>query len=195
MGIITGLTKNTPEKLLLDAGAFFKDYDVTTDTPATAASKLIGATQGGGSFSAVPTIRQMEVDGSKGNVKGLEAIDGWVVTMVANVKEVTADNIQLALGAATQAISESPENYTKITAKEAFDTTDYIDNLTWVGTLKGSDVPVIIILKNATSLNGLTLTVADKAEAVIPITLTGHYVLANLDDTPFEIYYPTPQES
>lgn len=194
MGLITGLTTKTPENLLLGAGAFFKGYDVAKDTPETAAAKLIGATQGGGSFNAVPTVRQIAVDGGKTNIKELEEIDDWVVTMVANVKEVTAENLKLALGAAVSAAAEAPEGYTKITGKETFDANDYLDNITWIGTLKGSKKPVIIVLKNALSLNGLSLAVADKNEATVPITLTGHYNLDNLDDVPFDIYYPTATE-
>ena len=194
MGLITGLTSKTPQNLLLGAGAFFKGYDVTKDTPETAMAKLLGATQGGGSFNAVPTVRQITVDGGKTNIKELETIDDWVVTMVANVKEVTADNLQLALGAATAVVDTAPEGYTKITGKGDFDEKDYQDNIAWIGTLKGSNKPVIIVLKNALSLNGLALAVADKNEALVPITLTGHYSLDKLDEVPFDIYYPAATE-
>ena len=46
--MFTGLTTKTPDNLLLDAGAYFKNYDIAKDTPETAKDKLIGATQGGG---------------------------------------------------------------------------------------------------------------------------------------------------
>ena len=191
---ISGITANTPDNLLLGAGAFYKGYVVATDTPETAAAKLIGATQGGGSFSAVPTVRRIEVDGAGGPVAGLETIDEWAITMVANAKEITVDNLKLALGAATSSTSTTPEGYTKIVGRADIDDSDYFDNITWIGRLKGSEKPVIIVLPNALSINGLTLTVADKAEAVIPITLTGHYSLNDLDTPPFEIYYPTATE-
>lgn len=187
---ITGITSETPENLLLNAGAFFKNYVVATDTPETAKSKLIGATQGGGSFSAVPNVRKIEMDGSSGNVKGLNTIDDWTVTMVANCKEVTVNNLKLALGAAKSETSSSPTNYTKITGKGDIENDDYITNLTWIGTLKGSEKPIMIVLKNALSINGLNLTVADKGEAVIPITLTGNYDPEHINELPFEIYYP-----
>lgn len=189
---ITGLTANTPKNLLLDAGAFFLNYDPAKDTPATAKEKLIGATQGGGSFSAVPTVRQHEVDGAPANTKGLETIDEWVTTMVANAKEVTINNLKIALGAAavSETISGGPEGYSKITGKSIIEDDDYSDNITWVGKLKGSEKPVIIVLSNALSINGLNLTVSDKNEAVIPITLTGHYELEDLETAPFDIIYP-----
>ena len=190
MSLITGLTTKTPQNLLLGAGAFFKGYDIATDTPETAKDKLLGATQGGGSFNAVPTVRQIAVDGGKTHVKELETIDEWVVTMVANAKEVTAENIALALGAAEIKDAETPEGYHHITGKSDFSANNYQNNITWIGTLKGSEKPVIIVLKNALSLNGLSLSVADKNEATVPITLTGHYSLDKLDEVPFDIYYP-----
>lgn len=194
--MISGVTSNTSKHLQLDAGAFLKNYDPTQDTWATAkATKLIGATAGGGSFAAVPTIRRIEVDGVKGATKGFEALDEWQVTMTANVKELTADLLKMALatGSYTGAKSPSSEtsnNYNKITASNELEDSNYLTNITWVGRLSGSSIPVIIVLKNALCTNGLTLTTQDKNEGVVALTLTGHYDPSNLDDPPFEIYYP-----
>lgn len=190
--MFSGFTAGTAKHLQLDAGAFLKDYDASTDTWETAkATKLIGDTVGGGSFSAVPTVRRIEVDGVKGAAKGLETIDEWVVTLTANVKEVTVESIKLALGAAaSEATSSAPANYTKITGKNEISDSDYLENMTWVGRLSGSNKPVIIIVKNALSTNGLTISFADKSEGVIPVTVTGHYTQDDLETPPFEIYYP-----
>lgn len=182
--MIRGLNSNTPSKLLLGVGAFYKDYIIGTDTPATATAKLLGATDGGGSFSATPAVRQVSVDGAPGPVKGLEVFDGWTAIMTANVKEVTLNNIKLALGAFDVASSGA------VHGKHDIDDDDYATNITWAGTLSGSDTPVYIVLKNALSLNGLSLSVSDKNEAVIPLTLTGHYALTDLETPPFEIVYP-----
>jgi len=192
---ITGVTSGTAKHLQLDAGAFFKNFDPATDTFASASSKLIGATAGGGSFAAVPTIRRIEVDGLKGATKGYEALDEWQVTLTANVKEITVDSMSLALATATSADTKSPSsvtsnNYTKITASNEIADTDYLTNVTWVGRLSGSQTPIIIVVKNALCTNGLTLTTADKSEGVIALTLTGHYDVSDLDTPPFEIYYP-----
>lgn len=194
--MFSGVTSNTSKHLQLDAGAFLKNYDPATDTWSTAkATKLIGATAGGGSFAAVPTIRRIEVDGVKGATKGFEALDEWTVTMTANVKEITVDAIKLALATGTSTATKSPSsetsnNYDKVTASNDLADSDYLTNITWVGTLSGSTLPVIIVLKNALCTNGLTLTTADKSEGVIAITLTGHYDPSDLTKVPFEIYYP-----
>lgn len=188
----TGFNANTAKKLLLDAGAFVRDFEPATDTWDTIKdTKVIGATQGGGSFSAVPTLRRIEIDGVKGAAKGLEALDEWVVTITANVKEVSAATLALALASSkTTPTEDAPAGYNKITANNEIALTDYLTNITWIGKLSGSDKPVIIVVKNALCTNGLSLTMADKAEGMIALTFTGHYDPADLDFPPFEIYYP-----
>lgn len=188
--VFSGFTAKTAENLLLDAGAFFKNFVVGTDTfdSALAEGKLLGATQGGGTFSAVPTIRKIEIDGVKGAAKGLEIIDEWVVTLMANIKEVTQESIMAAL--ATGVAVNGPTGYKKITVNNYIQLTDYIDNVVWVGKLSKTDTPVIIVVKNAISLGGLTLNMSDKSEGLIPTTFTGHYDATALDTPPFEIYYP-----
>lgn len=191
----TGVTANTAKHLQLDAGAFFKNFDPTTDTFASASAKLIGATAGGGSFAAVPTIRRIEVDGLKGATKGYETIDEWQVTMTANVKELTVGALELALATGSHTSVKSPNtvtsnNYEKIVAANDIADSNYATNVTWVGRLSGSQTPIIIVVKNALATNGLTLTTADKSEGVIAITLTGHYAVSDLETPPFEIYYP-----
>lgn len=188
MSKVTGLTSSTPTNLLLGAGAFFKNFVVGTDTVATATEKLLGATDGGGSFSAVPTVRQVSVDGGKANIKELQTIDQWTATMSMNLKEVTKANLELAIGAMKES---SMTDYTKIEAKDDFASTDYCDNIVWIGTIKGKTKPVIIELKNALSINGLSLTFADKNEATIPVTITANYDLTDLEASPFAVYYPT----
>lgn len=191
MKTYSGYTAETPKSLLLDAGAFFKNFYVGTDTfeSAVTAGKLLGATQGGGTFSAIPTIRPIQLDGVKGAAKGLEVIDEWVVTLTSNVKEVKKATIQAALAAFTIDTSTSSD-YDIITADNEIALTDYIDNITWVGKLSGTNDPVMIQVYNALNTSGLTLKVADKAEAVLALTFTGHYVDTNLDVPPFAIYYP-----
>lgn len=188
--MITGLTANTKKHLQLDAGALFKNYNPASDTPGTASAKLIGATVGGATLAMTPEVRQIEVDGAKGPTKGYEAIDSWTCTLTANVKEVTADVIKLALGSGASSTPSSPSNYTKVTINGDIASTDYIDNITWIGKMSGSDKPMMIVLKNVLSLNGFQFSVADKAEGNVPLVLTAHYDVADLDAVPVEIYTP-----
>ena len=189
--IFSGYTEDTPKHLLLDSGAFFANYNVETDDfdKAVAAGKLIGATRSGGKFDAVPTVRQPPIDGVKGRAKGLEIIDAWEVSIGANVLEVTADTLVLALGAAT-IDTETDQKYDIVQGKNSIELEDYIDNITWIGTLSGSSEPVIIQILNALNTNGLSLQTQDQNEAVMAMTFYGHYNAGELDRPPFTIYYP-----
>ena len=187
----SGYTAKTSENLLLDAGAFFVNYEMATDTFETAvtAGKLLGATRGGGSFSAVPEFRSIEVDGIKGKAKGLQVIDSWEVKMSSNVLEVTRESLAQAL-ASSSLDTATNLDYDIITAKNHVDLTDYIENITYVGTRSGSEEPLIIQIYNALNKNGLTLETADKGESVVAMEFEGHYDDAKLDSPPFAIFYP-----
>lgn len=191
MKVFSGYTEATPKSLLMDAGAFFKNFDVEKDDfdSAVVAGKLLGATKDGGEFSAVPTVRQIEVDGIKGKAKGLEVIDAWDVYLKANVLEIKRETLAAAL-CASETDEASNTKYDIITAKNGIELTDYIDNVTWVGTLSGSDEPVIIQVFNAINTDGLKLTTKDKDQAVIAMTFYGHYTQKDLNTPPFKILYP-----
>lgn len=187
----SGFTTETAKSLLLNAGAYFKNFNVGTDDfdSAVTAGKLIGATKGGGEFSAVPEIRQIEVDGVAGRAKGLETIDSWDIYLKANVLEVKEATIQSGLAASSVDTSTNID-YDIITASNNLEVSDYIDNITWVGTLSGSDKPVIIQIFNALNTDGLKFSTTDKAEATISLTFYAHYTQDDLDTPPFKIYYP-----
>lgn len=191
MTIFSGFTAETSKNLLLDAGAFFKNFYVGTDTYASAvlAGKLIGATSGGGRFQAVPTMRPIEIDGAKGPVKGLQVIDEWLVDINANVKEVTKQSIMAAL-VATAVDTSMSADYDIITAKSSIALTDYIDNITWIGKLSGTNEPVIIQVYNVLNMEGFGVDVADKAEGIINLAFRGHVIDTDLETPPFKIYYP-----
>ena len=187
----SGFTTETAKSLLLNAGAYFKNYDVGTDDfdSAVTAGKLIGATKGGGEFSAVPEIRQIEVDGVAGRAKGLETIDSWDIYLKANVLEVKEATIQSGLAASSVDTSTNTD-YDIITASNNLEVSDYIENITWFGTLSGSNKPVIIQIFNALNTEGLKFSTTDKAEATISLTFYAHYTQDDLDTPPFKIYYP-----
>lgn len=191
MKTYSGFTDKTPKSLLLDAGTFFKNYDVTTDTfeTAIAGGKCIGATLGGGEFNAKPEIRPIEIDGVKGKAKGLEVLDSWDVLIKANVIEVNEDTIKMSL-CASDLDTSSNEDYDILKGRNNIELSDYIDNITWVGTLSGSNKPVIIVVRNALNTEGLVLQTQDKNQAVVATSFSGHYAMEDLQSPPFEIYYP-----
>lgn len=189
---ITGVTEQTAQSLLLDSGAFFVDFDVATDAVETAQAKLLGATSGGGNFVAKPNFRDVKVDGVKGKVKGLKILESWDVTIGASLLEFKKSVMEDALAAVTStATTISTKNYTKIEGKNIIETTDYLNNITWIGTLSGSDEPVIIQVFNALNTEGLKINPKDNEDIVAELNFEGHFDLTKPDVPPFAIYYPT----
>lgn len=187
----SGYTEKTAKNLLLDAGAFFVNFDIEEDTFDTAITegKLLGATRGGGSFTAIPELRAIEIDGIRGKAKGLQVIDEWEIKMTSNVLEVTKEGLARAL-TASEIDTEINETYDVISAKNYIELTDYMDNITYVGKISGSDEPLIIQIYNAMNTTGLTLETEDKSESVIEMEFEGHYDETNIDSPPFKVFYP-----
>lgn len=186
----TGYTCSTADSLLLNAGAFFKNFDILEDTYETAmqSGKCLGATQGGGSFVATPEVRQMDIDGAD----SITVYDTWEVKITSNLIEIKPDTLKLALGSGV--IAEHNERYFSIKAKRMLDNNDFLDNITWIGSLSGSNEPVIIQIFNAINTSGLTITVAPKAQSVLAVEFTAKSDTCknpeDIDFAPFVIYYP-----
>lgn len=176
-----GFTTNTPNNLLIDAGAVYKNYGLANEA-------LIGATSGGNEFAISIKTREIKVDGLKGTVKGLTRIISTDVTLKVNMLELTTDILKMALmGVVDTSINAG---YDTITGKTEILLTDYIDNIAIVGRLSGSLQPVIIILKNALSSNGITFSAKDSTDNVLPVTFIGSIDPLNPAVSPYEIRYP-----
>nr|DAH98925.1 MAG TPA: major tail protein [Caudoviricetes sp.] len=191
--VLNGFTANTATNLQLDAGIFVRgladpsSFTGTVTTPA----KTIGATSGGGSFTAIPTFRNIfeDLDGARGVYKGGQVIDSWEIKMTTTIKEMTAENLKLALAAADTSAASSGKYDTTVARLEVKEE-DYLDNFCFIGTINGQDTPVIIEMKNVLNMSGLNLTVADKATGSVSLELQAHFDLSKPDEVPFKIYTP-----
>ena len=204
-----GITSATPLNLQLDAGAFFIGFGIATDTDASAkaAGKCIGATQGGGTFTAKPSIRNVEVDGAVGRVKGLADIETWDISLSATVIETTVKTLKTALAAATATKGTGteqetgngiPTGYTAVTGNAGISDTDYLSGFTWVGGLSGSDKPIIIQIKNALNEDGLSVDFKAKSEGKVKLTMYAYNSLEDFESDSvspaFTIYEPDVEE-
>ena len=146
MPLKTGLTDRTIVNLQLNAGVLLTKYTKGTDIEE---DDIIGATRGGGSFTAVPTVHQAAVDGAPTYTKGLERVDDWVITLNATMVEVSDEAISRALGVGVTK-TETGTGTTKdttFTVKRTVNDADYKD-LYWVGDLSNGQ-NVVIKIKNA----------------------------------------------
>jgi hypothetical protein len=184
-----GVTQNTAERMLLDAGAIYKNlqYD---ELSGEFTGEVLGATSGGNEFVVEIEQRAPEIDGVKSRIKGLKFVNSHEAQLTVNLKEITAQNIKLAIGPAD--IDESDANFDIVTGRTAIQNGDYLENIAFVGRLSGNDKPVVIQLQNALSAEGFTLSAEDDNEAVIPITFHAHadFEDAQAGKVAYQIYYP-----
>jgi len=197
----SGYSAQTPDKLLLDAGAIFKNFIVGTDTYASAkaAGKCLGATQKGSEFSAVEQLRRLEIDGVHTRTKGDTLIDGWETYIKTTLCEITAENLKLALGTA-DIKNSTVTGYKEIRGRDTIRDEDYVENITYVGNVLGEDSPIIIQVFNGFSESGLTITSEDKNNATVECQFYGYNDPSVYDDVeeelepPFAIYVPVTEE-
>lgn len=194
--MITGLRPATFESLQLNAGVFLFNFDVSSYTDTTkledailealeAGTNILGATVGGGTFVATPSIRQIEADGMRYPVMGSTVNDMWTIKLTTTLKEITPQNFTHALMTCD---AEYSGNVTKLTVRTDITEDDYIPMVTWVGdTSKGF---VAIQLDNCLNIAGATFTFTDKGEGQIPVEFQAHVAdITNMDKAPFQIFF------
>lgn len=198
---VTAVRPQTFKRLQLDAGAFIKNFDVSTYTEYDALeealfaaiaddTKTLGATVGGGTFTASPTMRSIEVDGKRYEFKGSTVIDAWDIKLTATLKEITPDNFTLALGTAekTEDKSFTTGKKTTIKLRTSIEDSDYIQNLVWFGNT--SEGLVAVALDNALNNTGVTLTFSDKGEGSLPVEFHAYQdTVENNEYAPCAIYF------
>jgi hypothetical protein len=184
-----GYNSNTAKRFLLDAGAVYKSVtfdELTGDFTGT----LLGATSGGNEFVLNQSLREIEVDGVKGRAKGLTVIEREDAELLINLKELTAQNIALALAGGN--VDTADTNYDIITSKGKIEDADYLPSIAFVGRQSGTNKPVVILMENVLSIEGLTVKTEQNNETIVPIRLAAH---ADADDIatgkiPVKIYWP-----
>lgn len=180
-----GFTNKSTERFIIDAGAVYLNSTFDEGTGEFTGT-LLGATSGGNEFVIQQELREIEVDGVKGRGKGLEVITFQNPTLTVNLKEMTAENLTMALAGGE--LDTSDTHYDVLTSKGTIDLEDYISNIALVGRLTGSEKPVVIVVENVLSIEGLTMTFEDDNEVVIPVAFAGHYDESS--KAPFKIYFP-----
>lgn len=206
--VLNGFTPETAKNLQLDAGIFLKSVSnvqelanliigikagETFDSILPEGTTKIGATSGGGSFTAIPEIRNLmeDLDGARGTYVGGNVIDNWEIKMTTTMAEITSENLKMALCASDIKKATTEEKYDEITARNDIRDTDYIDNICWLGTQQGSDLPIVIEIKNVINMSGLNFTFADKDKGKIEVEFSANRKVENSDEVPFKIYIPT----
>ena len=179
----SGITSDTPKRYVVDAGEVRINYQDGNDQ-----GSLLGATMDGNEFVIETEIRDPRPDGARGKVKGLRTYNDIAVQLTANLFEITLENLENNL----PGVSTSDDGTHQVLSQGVdISDNDYIDNVAIIGTLSGSDEPIICIVKNALADDGFELSMADRDDVVQAVTFSGHFDPSSLETAPYEIRYPS----
>ena len=174
------IANDTFSKLQLGAGVLLKTF--TPSTGEFEDTNIFGATDGGVSFSATPTYKDLAegIDNASLNLKEFKRIDSWDVKMSGTLKTLDTDIAKSLLGAGTIATN-------KVTANAELASSDFVD-LWWVGDYGESGGYIAIHLINALSTGGFKIQSTNKDKGSFAFEYTAHSSVANADVVPFELY-------
>lgn len=190
----TGYTADTPKNFIVDAGSIYKNVTWNSDLGKFEGERL-GATAGGNKVKIENNYRDIEIDGTFSKYKGQKIITASNASLEANVKELTASNIALAINGKTRTLvgtEEGPDGSIVIEGKAKLEDTDYLTNIALIGTVTGSNDPVVVILDNPICTSGLDMDFKDDSEAVVKMTFEAHADEEQVADRtlPARIYFP-----
>jgi len=215
---LTGIRPGFAEKLVLDSGVAYKNaniakmllsttsanfaYAVATDPLSTwvdpngdtVAPFKLGATRGGMKINLGRTERQVEVDGRRFPVKGLNRIDMYDMKVSVSLLEMAdIDTLKLALG--TSVYTEF-QNFGEIRPSLYEVNTDYSGNVAIFATIagrsapNGNPLPICVVLENCKAINIQEISFADKSEAVLQVDLVAHALDTDAGVSPMAFYVP-----
>lgn len=183
----SGITKQTTESLLLNAAVLYKGLKYDSEQKKWS-GELLGATSGGTKVNISSEYQEIEVDGAIVKVVGLTQKQGETGFIEANLVEVTADNLKMAIVGKEE--ESDVEGYTLLKTKALLEDSDYIENIAAVGTLSNGE-PIIVIMENMLCTSGLEIDTKNKENAVMKVTFECHAGFEDDHDTlPISIYYP-----
>lgn len=199
---LTGIREGLSEVLVLDSGVMYVNANISDMLSATmsanyafdaainpantwvdangttVAPRKLGATRGGARCSLGKTERQVEVDGRRFNIKGLQRVDMMDAKISCSLLEMAdTETLQLAIGSS---ILTDYENFETVRPYLYPTATDYMGNVTLFATVSGrtsptgEPLPICVVLENCRANSIQEIPFEDKNEAVLQIELTAH---------------------
>jgi hypothetical protein len=185
-----GLTDTSTKDIVIDAGAIYLNLGETGE-------KLLGATQGGSTFSIEQDVKVIEIDGTRGNTRGARRIITSNAGLKTSLLEMTTANLLLAI------VGSSATDWTDTTSTGATGAThdqirrtrnlsdiDYVTNIALVGTKQGTGENIILMLYNALADGKLEMKTEDKNESTLEVTFSAHYDPTDPLTEPWAIFNP-----
>ena len=183
-----GITSQTIQNLVLGAGVIYKNLTYASNEWT---GTVLGATSGGIKFNYEAQWLDIEVDGATVLVKDLTKQKiGETATLEGQMTELT-ENILVTALHLEQASTSEDTNYNKYVSKSNIDSSDYLTNIAYVGTLSNGK-NIIIILPNALCTEAFEMETKNAEQTTFSVKFECTADLANdtLDKLDIKIYYP-----
>lgn len=180
---LTKISSKAFQEMQLNAGMLLKTF--TPENPTIPADDdIICATVGGVQLSCVPTYSDLgeDVDNCPIGAKEMKSLGSWDCKISFVTPTVNSDVISLALGAATV-----DETNNKVTPNSVLDSSNFTDQVWWVGD-KGGGGFVAICLKNVLSSGGFSLQTTKNAKGQLSLELQGHISINDPTAIPMDFY-------
>lgn len=216
---LTGIRAGLSEVLVLDSGVMYVNANIPNMLSATMSAnyafaaaidpnntwvdpngntvvpRKLGATRGGAKVSLGKTERQVEVDGRRFNIKGLQRVDMMDAKISVSLLEMAdVATLQLAIGSS---INTNYQNFNHIRPYLYPTATDYMGNVVLFASISGrqspngSPLPICVVLENCRATNMQEIPFADKNEAVMSLELHAHALDSAAFDCP--LYWIVPK--
>jgi hypothetical protein len=186
----TGLTETSTQNFVVDAGAVYLNLGETGE-------RVLGATQGGATFSIEQDVKVIEIDGTRGNTKGARRIITSNAGLKVSILEMTTANLLLAITGASATnwtdpteVGATTPTHDQIRRTRNLSDLDYLTNIALVGKVSGTDQNIICMLYNALSDNKLEMKTEDKNEMSLEVTFSAHYDPSDVMTEPWAIFFP-----
>ena len=188
-----GITSQTIQNLVLGAGVIYKNLTYASNEWT---GTVLGATSGGIKFNYEAQWLDIEVDGATVLVKDLTKQKiGETATLEGQMTELT-ENILVTALHLEQASTSEDTNYNKYVSKSNIDSSDYLTNIAYVGTLSNGK-NIIIILPNALCTEAFEMETknAEQTTFSVKFECTADLENGTLYKLDIKIYYPKPTQN
>lgn len=188
----TQVPKDLFKNLVLNAGIIVSDFK--TEDGSFEVENILGATNGGVSFSATPTYGDYAdgIDNMVTNTKETKYLESVEAKMSGTYKTLTEQLIKDLIASA----DISGDTVKKIVPRSNLTDDDFKD-IWWVGDFsdvnedKGTSQKagfLAIHLMNALNTNGFNVSSANKDKGSTSFEYVGHYSIEKPDVIPYEVY-------
>lgn len=178
---VHGITPETYEKIVLDAGQLRIDY-VDEANPGA----LLAATRGGSIIEIKSELRKMIIDGSKGDTKGDKRIASVECSITANIIEWKSWVIKLA---APGSDSYATPTHAEIKRFLLLSLSKYRSSVALLGQVMFSEQRIICVLNNVIGTNGINISFVENDESNLQIVFKGSFT-PSMETEPWSIKYP-----